>query len=247
MSSLERLTAYAIITLAVLTGGGSLLLFGAFVVSGPFNLIQLDLSEAQIFLWDGFLSTAFFLQHSGMIRPSFRSWLSSRIPAHYCAATYAIASGTVLTVVLLFWQSSSTTLWVPQGMLRLLFGALFPIALAGFIWGTWALGTFDPFGRISILSHLDSAPQASRFIIRGPYLWVRHPLYLFTLLLIWGSPAATADRLFFNALWTLWIAVGTCLEERNLVLEFGDSYRRYQRTVPMLLPWKGRANKASMP
>ena len=67
---------------------------------------------------------------------------------------------------------------------------------------------------------------------------LRHPLYFFVLLLIWSCPDLTVDRLLFNVLWTAWIFVGTCLEERDLVAEFGDAYRRYQESVPMLIPWR---------
>ncbi len=70
----------------------------------------------------------------------------------------------------------------------------------------------------------------------GAYRFVRHPLYLFMILLIWSTPRFSTDQLLFNVLWTLWIVVGTRLEERDLVADFGDTYRRYQVSVPMLLP-----------
>jgi protein-S-isoprenylcysteine O-methyltransferase Ste14 len=74
------------------------------------------------------------------------------------------------------------------------------------------------------------------FVVKGPYRWVRHPLYLFMTLMIWSCPDLTADRLLFNGLWTVWIVIGSILEERDLVLEFGDVYREYQQTVPMFIP-----------
>ena len=73
--------------------------------------------------------------------------------------------------------------------------------------------------------------------IRGPYRWVRHPLYSFVLLLIWSCPDLSVDRIMFNVLMTGWIVVGTYLEERDLVDEFGDDYQEYQRRVPMLVPF----------
>ena len=39
---------------------------------------------------------------------------------------------------------------------------------------------------------------------------------------------------------TLYFAIGSRLEERKLVAEFGESYRRYQRRVPGLVPLPGR-------
>jgi len=72
--------------------------------------------------------------------------------------------------------------------------------------------------------------------VAGPYRWVRHPLYLFMILMIWSCPDLTADRLLFNLLWTVWVAIGSYFEERDLIIEFGDVYREYQKRVPMLIP-----------
>ena len=58
------------------------------------------------------------------------------------------------------------------------------------------------------------------------------------LVMIWSSPDLTGDRLMFNITWTAWIVVGTILEERDLVEEFGDEYLRYRERVPMLIPWR---------
>ena len=74
--------------------------------------------------------------------------------------------------------------------------------------------------------------------IRGPYRWVRHPLYSLFLVLLWVCPDITADRLLLNTLFTAWIVLGTVLEERDLARDLGDPYRAYQRQVPMLVPWK---------
>ena len=37
-------------------------------------------------------------------------------------------------------------------------------------------------------------------------------------------------------LWTAWIVIGSYFEEIDLVVQFGDAYREYQRNVPMLVP-----------
>jgi protein-S-isoprenylcysteine O-methyltransferase Ste14 len=40
-----------------------------------------------------------------------------------------------------------------------------------------------------------------------------------------------------NTLLTIYIIIGTILEERKLVLEFGEAYVKYQKEVPMLIPF----------
>ncbi|MHC4471200.1 MAG: methyltransferase family protein, partial [Planctomycetota bacterium] len=112
-------------------------------------------------------------------------------------------------------------------------------SLAGIAWGILALGAFDAFGLGTIRDYLKgSRTPPLPFTIRGPYRWVRHPLYFFFLVMFWSHPDLTSDRLLFNGLWTVWMIVGTVLEERDLVTAFGETYRDYQRRVPMLIPWR---------
>ncbi len=56
------------------------------------------------------------------------------------------------------------------------------------------------------------------------------------IVMIWSCPDLTGDRLLFNLLWTGWIVIGSYFEEMDLIVEFGDAYREYQKKVPMLVP-----------
>lgn len=58
------------------------------------------------------------------------------------------------------------------------------------------------------------------------------------ILLFWSCTDLTADRLFFNVLWTAWVCIGARLEEADLLRDFGGAYDGYRRQVPMLLPWR---------
>ena len=49
----NRFTAYLVIVLATLLGGGSLLIFNAFLFAGPFAVVHLNFSEPLALLWDG--------------------------------------------------------------------------------------------------------------------------------------------------------------------------------------------------
>ena len=126
-----------------------------------------------------------------------------------------------------------------EGITRIILRIIYILPVAGFVWGVKALGFFDPFGIKGILDYgRGRKPRPVAFTVRGPYQWVRHPLYLFMLVMIWSCPNLTKDRLLFNILWSAWIIIGTVLEERDLVEQFGDAYRDYQQKVPMLFPFK---------
>jgi len=237
--SMNRFPAYAVLVLAVLIGGGSLLLFGTFLVLGPFGIIRWNAPEFQILAWDGCLCLLFFLQHSGMIRHSFRARLGKLVPEPYHPAVYALASGVALTAVVLLWQTSPMMCFALPGSWGLVPRVISALVVGVFVWSVRSLKVFDPFGRLALLAHLRGRRLPTLpLVVRGPYLWVRHPLYFCMLVLIWSVPAISLDRLVFNALWTVWIVIGTTLEERDLVAEFGDRYRHYRQTVPMLLPWR---------
>jgi protein-S-isoprenylcysteine O-methyltransferase Ste14 len=65
----------------------------------------------------------------------------------------------------------------------------------------------------------------------------RHPWYLGAIMLLWAGDL-DASTLIGNIILTLYLIVGTVLEERKLVGEFGEDYRRYQKQVSMLVPLK---------
>lgn len=71
---------------------------------------------------------------------------------------------------------------------------------------------------------------------RGMYQLVRHPLYLFSMMVQWPLPIMTETWLAFNIGATLYFLIGSRLEERRLLGIFGEEYRAYQRRVPWLLP-----------
>lgn len=237
--SISTRTAIAIIILPLtaVIGIGSLSAFLVFLYAGSFNWVKLDVNEAQGLLLNTLLSLAFFLQHSGMVRRGFRRRLDRLIPPHYQGSVYTIISGLVLFVLLVFWQGSENMLLDVQGMPGIIMRGFFFLAILGTCWGMWALHSVDMFGMDAVIKNQkDEQTVPKPFAVQGPYRWVRHPLYMFTIVLFWSCPVITVDRLLLNVLWTIWIVIGTVLEERELISDFGDDYRDYQAKVPMLLP-----------
>ena len=73
----------------------------------------------------------------------------------------------------------------------------------------------------------------------------RHPWYLATILLIWARQM-DASVLFVNVILTSYLFVGTVLEEKKLIREFGEKYEVYQNRVSMLIPFKWLKSKTVM-
>jgi methanethiol S-methyltransferase len=235
------------IALAITCGVGSLVFFALYPL-GSLRVFRLSWSEPWLLCWNAFLSFVFFVQHSGMNRRRFRDWLTTRLAPRYHGALYSVASGAALIVVVAFWQPCTIQVLILHGVARLFDRAIGTLALGLFIWSTLSLLTFDPLGLGPIKAHLQGAVYpAPRFVVRGPYRWVRHPLYSCVIVMIWTWPELTSDRLLFNLMWTIWICIGAHLEEVDLTSDFGDSYREYSRRVPMLVPWRGPAALQRVP
>lgn len=64
----------------------------------------------------------------------------------------------------------------------------------------------------------------------------RHPMYLALIIFLLCQTFSMAD-IVVNSILIIYVVIGTVLEEKKLVLEFGDAYRKYQQEVPMLIPF----------
>lgn len=65
---------------------------------------------------------------------------------------------------------------------------------------------------------------------------MRHPLFLFSLILFWLFPRMTNLKLASFLAATLYFMLGTIPEERKLLAAFGDQYRQYRREAPWMFP-----------
>jgi protein-S-isoprenylcysteine O-methyltransferase Ste14 len=108
-------------------------------------------------------------------------------------------------------------------------------AVAGFIWSAKFYDTreFLGFRQLSqtTLAMDDQAPMSLSFAHR----FVRHPWYFLGLVIIWTREMNTAFLLTAVTL-TLYLLIGSRQEEKKLVACYGEQYRRYQASVPGLVP-----------
>jgi protein-S-isoprenylcysteine O-methyltransferase Ste14 len=70
----------------------------------------------------------------------------------------------------------------------------------------------------------------------------RHPWYFATILFIWARQL-DASAILINVILTSYLIVGTYLEEKKLIGEFGEKYLAYQKSVSMLIPYKWLISK----
>jgi protein-S-isoprenylcysteine O-methyltransferase Ste14 len=109
------------------------------------------------------------------------------------------------------------------------------LGLAGILLRLWALLTLRQ--RYTRTLRIDEGHLVER---AAPYKLVRHPGYLGSLLCLNGLGLASGNAGVFLATVIATMAAYTYrirVEEEMLVIAFGDSYERYRREVPALLPF----------
>lgn len=212
----------------------SLILFLVFLVMGPRFSIPLNLSPGSETVLNIFLCMLFFFQHSLMTRPWFKSFMYDLIPQSLYPLLFSFVSGVTLLMVIFFWQGQTAVFLNLPGWITIIFGLISVLSAYGMFWGISTLSKFDPFG----LRRKKPQTKKVSFQQKGPYKWVRHPLYLFSLILIWSTTCFTLDRIIFNILWSIWIIVGTGLEDRDITNAYPYEYGIYKTQVPMIIPTK---------
>jgi protein-S-isoprenylcysteine O-methyltransferase Ste14 len=86
------------------------------------------------------------------------------------------------------------------------------------------------------LRQLIEEEKKGDLVVNGLYRFVRHPLYTFSLGILWLSPSMTVNSFIVYAALTIYILIGIVFEERKLLREFGREYAAYKSMTPMLLP-----------
>ena len=189
------------------------------------------------------LMSLFAIQHSVMARKTFKRWWTQLVPESVERSTYVLFAS--LALVLLFWQWRPLPEVVWHVADPQIAGAIVGVSFFGWILvltSTFLINHFELFGLHQVINNLAGRTMPKpRFKTPLLYSFIRHPIYLGFMIAFWAAPVMTRGHLLFAAVTTVYIFLGIVLEERDLVELFGDEYRRYRKTVSMLIPWRKSA------
>ncbi len=84
--------------------------------------------------------------------------------------------------------------------------------------------------------------RPNRVVVNGAFRYVRHPLYLASILVYLGLAVSTASLFSFMLLVGIWIFHNyiASYEEKLLEAKFGEEYRRYKKRTGKWMPRIGR-------
>lgn len=201
----------------------------------------------QALLINTLLLGLFAVQHSVMARPVFKKWITRFIPKAAERSTFVLLASLCLILMFWQWQPLGGVIWqvenpTGQAILYTLFAAGWLLVLLA----TFLINHFDLFGLRQVYLYLRGIEyKPLKFGTPFLYRYVRHPLYLGFMIGFWATPTMTITHLVFAVATTAYMLIAIQLEERDLVNEHGDNYRRYRAEVPMIIPRPAKAKTAS--
>ena len=180
--------------------------------------------------------------HSVLISPPMTGWFQRRLPqwfTYYRLAYNLFAAASLLPVLLYgtFIRSEPIVTW--HGAWRIVPILLGAAALFFFAAGArrYDLRQFLGLRQIADNKTCSVLTDDCALDTGGVLSMVRHPWYIGGMLVIWARPLDLA-AILTNLVISAYFVVGTLLEERKLVSQFGRQYTDYQQRVSMLLPVK---------
>lgn len=187
----------------------------------------------------------FGLHHSATARRWFKARWTRVVPPALERATYLYMTAIATALLVIFWRPIPTTLWQIEATVP--YWSVWSVYLA--VWtmmfsATFHFGHFGFFGLAQAWARVSGAAAGDpAFCARWLYALVRHPISLGWMLTPWLTPHMTVGQLVFALGTAVYVLVATVFEERDLVAELGDTYRRYRQQVPAFIPGLRRASR----
>ncbi len=182
--------------------------------------------------------------HSLLAESGVKQVFQKRFGAHAYHGFYRLLYNlftiiTLLPVAFIMLSSPGRVVWQVDGPLAWVLRVIQLIGLVGLSVSLLQIDLGQFLGLKQLQAYLRQQPlplPLEPLQTNGLYSLVRHPLYLFSLMLIWPLQTMTESLLAFNIAATLYFVLGSLLEERRLLALFGQNYADYQRRVPWLIP-----------
>lgn len=190
------------------------------------------------------LWAAYCAVHSVLITISVTRWLKAVLASRYRFYRLFFNSFSLATLIPLVMYShsarfSSDPLFAWSGYWRILRSCLVALGVVLFVAGArhYSMLQFLGIQQIRKESARSAMTASGDLDDTGVLGLVRHPWYVAVFILLWTSDLNGA-AITVNLVLSAYLIVGTLLEERKLVIEFGEQYRRYQERVSMFIPLK---------
>jgi protein-S-isoprenylcysteine O-methyltransferase Ste14 len=165
--------------------------------------------------------------HSLFARDAIKRRVAHVIPAHLERSIYVWIASLLFVGVLLAWQLVEGMVYRVDGAARWI---LYAVQLTGVYLTVRAARAIDPL-ELAGIRQAAASPSPMVFRTDGPFGFVRHPIYLGWILIAFGAPTMTANRMIFAVISAGYLVAAIPWEESSLVSAFGERYRTYRAEV----------------
>ena len=185
---------------------------------------------------------SYCILHSAMITPKITNFLKKKLGdsfKYYRLLYNLVALVLLIPVVLYTYSIRQTPFFTWEGYLLPVRFLLLGAGLFLFYTGArqYDMSTFLGLKQINESVPHNLINTTGQLNTSGILGFVRHPFYAATFPLIWATNL-DVTFLIVNCILSIYVIIGTLLEEQKLVQEFGHEYRAYQDRVSMLFPIK---------
>jgi protein-S-isoprenylcysteine O-methyltransferase Ste14 len=151
----------------------------------------------------------------------------------------AVSLATLIPVLYYSLSIQRTPIFCWEGHLMIVKYLLLTTSIALFVAGGrhYSMSQFLGIRQIKTGRANPALSEYDTFDTWGILRAIRHPWYIASLMFIWARDISLST-LLINIVISTYFVIGTILEERKLLLEFGENYREYQKNVSMFIPYK---------
>jgi methanethiol S-methyltransferase len=184
---------------------------------------------------------AFCVLHSALISVTFTNFLKRKLGGSYrfYRLFYNIISiATFFPIAIYTFLIREQPFFVWNGYLLPLKYLLLTVGILLFMSGFrhYSFSQLAGFSQIREGANQRLVSKTGELSSRGILGFVRHPFYAAGFPLIWARDI-DITVLIAGIILSAYLIIGTILEERKLMLAYGDAYRDYQQRVSMFFPW----------
>jgi methanethiol S-methyltransferase len=150
-----------------------------------------------------------------------------------------LATLLALPLAWIAWRYPGEPLWQWQGVMFYLMNGMALLALLLLFYSSRLYDMQEFLGLRQLKTRTTDVNDLERFHISTLHRYVRHPWYFLIIVLLW-SRDMSSNQLLIYSLVTLYLFIGSRMEERKLIVYHGGVYEEYRKRVAGLipLPWK---------
>jgi len=181
---------------------------------------------------DAALALQFTVPHSVLLMPSVKARITRIVPEGMYGSVFCLITAASLWLIFYFWRVAPGSMWNLQRPAESLVYLGFYASWLALIYSMSLTGLGYQTGWTQWLYWYRRQTLPRReFVERSWYRWLRHPVYLSFLGLIWFTPHMTYDHVVLTGVWTTYVFFGSYLKDRRLAFYLGEEYKRYASRV----------------